>query len=97
MKKIAKATLVAVVAVVAGYGIYSNQKADNMSDLMLANVEALARYELPEVDIACGSSEGKCWGDDGYEYTWTPFGGFKVTRCKFVGYTWVSCIPGLPA
>ncbi|WP_289222494.1 NVEALA domain-containing protein [uncultured Bacteroides sp.] len=96
-KKIMKVAFVAVFAAVAGYGVYMNQRTEAMSDLMLANVEALARYELPEVDIACGSSEGKCWGDDGYEYTWTPFGGFKVTRCKFVGYTWVSCIPGLPA
>ena len=97
MKKIKKVAFVAAFAAVAGYGVYTNQRTETMSDLMLANVEALARYELPEVDIACGSSEGKCWGDDGYEYTWTPFGGFKVTRCKFVGYTWVSCIPGLPA
>ena len=34
MKKIMKAAFVAAFAVVAGYGIYSNQKADNMSDLM---------------------------------------------------------------
>ncbi|WP_276881399.1 NVEALA domain-containing protein [Bacteroides heparinolyticus] len=96
-KKIFAILIVAVVAVVAGYNVYQSQKGEMMSDLMLANVEALARYELPEVVVECGSSEGQCWADDGYEYEWTPFGGFRVTRCKFVGYTWVSCIPGLPA
>lgn len=60
-------------------------------------MEALAEGELPEVEITCGASSGACRADDGYEYTWTPFGGFKVTRCKFVGYAWVSCVSGLPA
>ena len=58
MKKIAKATLVAVVAVVAGYGIYSNQKVDTMSDLMLANVEALASGEASVKD--CVSADSDC-------------------------------------
>lgn len=89
--------LVAAVVAIGGYGIYTNQQVDVMSDLVLANIEALAKPEdLPEVEITCGSSSGPCWADDGCEYTWTPFGGFKATRCKFVGYTWVSCIPGLP-
>ncbi|ADV43351.1 NVEALA domain-containing protein [Bacteroides helcogenes] len=96
-KKLFAALIVAVIATFAGYNIYQSQRMEPMSDLMLANVEALARYELPEVEVECGRSQGRCWGNDGYEYTWTPFGGFKVTRCKFVGYTWVSCVPGLPA
>ena len=51
-----KAAFVAAFAVVAGYGIYSNQKADNMSDLMLANVEALADYEVnPDCPNGCTS------------------------------------------
>ncbi len=37
--KIMKAAFVAAIAVVASYGVYANLKADNMSDLMLANVE----------------------------------------------------------
>lgn len=43
--KIMKAAFVAAIAVVASYGVYANLKADNMSDLMLANVEALASGE----------------------------------------------------
>ena len=40
-----KVAMVAVVATVAGMGIYSSQKADAMSDIALANVEALAQSE----------------------------------------------------
>ena len=44
--------IVAVVATFAGYNIYQSQRAEmTMSDLEMANVEALARYELPEVEI----------------------------------------------
>ena len=44
-KKIMKAAFVAVFAAVAGYGVYMNQRTEAMSDLMLANVEALAEDE----------------------------------------------------
>ena len=40
MKKITKIAFVAIFAAVAVYGVYTNQKADTMSDLMLANIEA---------------------------------------------------------
>ena len=45
MKKIMRVAFVAAFAAIAGYGIYTNQKVDTMSDLMLANVEALASGE----------------------------------------------------
>lgn len=45
MKKFVKTAFAAAFAVVAGYSVYMNQKADAMSDLMLANVEALANGE----------------------------------------------------
>ena len=46
MKKFSfKVAMVAVVATVAGMGIYSSQKADSMSDIALVNVEALANGE----------------------------------------------------
>ncbi len=44
-KKIFAILIVAVVAVFAGYNVYQSQKGEMMSDLMLANVEALARGE----------------------------------------------------
>ena len=45
MKKIMRVAFVAAFAAIAGYGIYTNQKVDTMSDLILANVEALASGE----------------------------------------------------
>lgn len=46
MKKAIKAAFVVAVAAVIGYNVYENQQADTMSDLMLANVEALADEEI---------------------------------------------------
>ena len=50
-KKIMKAAFVAVFAAVAGYGVYMNQRTEAMSDLMLANVEALAEDEANSMVI----------------------------------------------
>jgi hypothetical protein len=44
-KKLFAILMVAVVATFAGYNIYQSQRMETMSDLMLANVEALAYYE----------------------------------------------------
>lgn len=41
-KNILKTILIATFALFAGYNVYSSQKSDIMSDLTLANVEALA-------------------------------------------------------
>lgn len=49
------------VAAIAGYGVYTHKKGTQVSNLTLANVEALARYELPEVTIECGRTQGECW------------------------------------
>ena len=49
MKKVIR---IAFVAAIAGYGVYTNQKTDNvMSELMLANVEALANDENPMLSL----------------------------------------------
>lgn len=45
MKNFVKIGFVAVFAAVAGYGVYTSQKSEVMSDLALANVEALASGE----------------------------------------------------
>lgn len=53
-KNILKLTLVAAFALVAGYNVYTSQKSsDVLSDVALANVEALAR---PEGDYGWGST-----------------------------------------
>lgn len=45
MKKFFKIGFITVFATIAGYGVYTSQKVDAMSDLALANVEALASGE----------------------------------------------------
>ena len=47
-KNILKATVVAAFALVAGFNVYNSQKSDVMSELALANVEALAESELSQ-------------------------------------------------
>lgn len=48
-KHIFKIGVFVAVALVAGYNVYSSQKSDDMSDMALANVEALAVPEQPNV------------------------------------------------
>lgn len=42
MKKTIIVTFIAVITVIAGYNIYTSQTSENLSSLMLANIEALA-------------------------------------------------------
>ena len=45
-KNIIKSTMVAAVAIFAGYNVYqANVKTERLSDIMMANVEALAQTE----------------------------------------------------
>lgn len=45
MKKLIKIAFFAVVVAIAGYGVYSSQKSEVLSDLALANIEALGYGE----------------------------------------------------
>lgn len=45
MKKFVKIGFVAVFAAIAGYGVYTSQKNEVLSDLTMANLEALAQGE----------------------------------------------------
>ena len=71
-----------VIAVVMGTGVYFSQKPKTFVDFVLNEVEALARYELPEVEIVCGKDEhkGRCWDGD-CEPFYTPFGFAKAWDC----------------
>lgn len=67
MKKYVKSVFVAAIVAVAGYNMYQSQSAMNgMSELALANVEALA---TPEIDIPyiCAGELPLCY-DDYYNY-----------------------------
>ena len=87
MRKLLKYAFVAAFVTVAGYGIYTTQKNEMMSDLLLVNVEALARYELTEIEVECGSNGGACWAISGDCY----IVGLRYHDCEFCGYVSISC------
>ena len=58
-RNILKATIVVALALIAGINVYNAQKLDVMSDLALANVEALASWES-DGDRYCPYSGYKC-------------------------------------
>lgn len=64
MKKIVKIAFVAAFASIAGYGVYTSQKTELMSDLALANVEALAQSES-----GTGSCTETCYREEGWRCT----------------------------
>jgi hypothetical protein len=50
-KKLLATVMVAVVAAIAGYNVYQGQSDVQLSDIQLANVEALAQFiEQPDVN-----------------------------------------------
>lgn len=72
MNKKMKFAIVAVVATVAGYVTFQNQTKEVMSELAVANVEALAQGEGSGSIIHCCTNTGKCmivYDDDGLPYT----------------------------
>lgn len=89
-KKIMGLIAVVAIAVVAGYNIYTSQNNVKLSALALANVEALARYEYPDVEITCNQSKydspGQCWAEYSYCF-WFP----NQKACQFTGDTSDSC------
>lgn len=68
-KKIMGLIAVVAIAAVVGYNICTSQNNAKLSALALANVEALARYEYPDVEITCNQSKntypGQCWRKEG--------------------------------
>lgn len=88
MKKSIKIALVVVFVIITGFGVYHTQKSDSMSSLVLANIEALARYESPDFVITCGAEQGVCWEKYSYCYpTWN----YYVDDCRFTGYQSDKC------
>ena len=53
-KKVMKAAFVAAIAMVSGINVFNAQKSEALSDIALANVEALAQNE---------SGDFNCWWD----------------------------------
>lgn len=73
MRQFVKIAFVAIFAAVAGYGVYTSQKSEVMSDLAMANVEALAQSEATtswtcdgwwgDCSAFCGTCSTKIEGD----------------------------------
>ena len=71
-KKFIRATFVTAIAMVCGINVFNAQKSETLSDIALANVEALAELEsdMPGVGTT-GSCTEVCYKHDGcvLEYT----------------------------
>ena len=69
-KKFIRATFVAAIAMVCGINVFNAQKSETLSDVALANVEALAELEsdMPGVGTT-GSCTEVCYKHDGWMCT----------------------------
>ena len=56
-KKLVAVISLFVIILIGGYTVYSSQNNVKLSDLVLANVEALAEYESPDVEITCNGKK----------------------------------------
>lgn len=82
MKKFIRIAFVAAFAAATGYGIYTNQKVDSMSNLMLANVEALADSEL-SMESCEASWEEECCYCNHTHYTYAHVrDGYTAEYCE---------------
>lgn len=61
-KKALKAALIVAVVAVAGYGVYQNRQQETMSEVMMANVEALATDESGSSTDCCDTCKGEYCG-----------------------------------
>lgn len=60
-KNFIKVAFVAAIAMVGGVNAFNSLKTESLSDIALANVEALADGEIPEFVITCDYRPGICW------------------------------------
>ena len=96
-KKILGATFVVAMAATAGYNMYVNQAKSKMSDMALANVEALASIE-GAVGVTSGNyvsfsfNGTDWWGNPNSKYDFFP----KYDDCRIDGEYrhQVYCIKG---
>ena len=86
-KNILKATIVAAFALIAGMNVYNAQKSDVISDLALANIEALASDEgsgggTCTVRVSCGT---------GNSNDFVECSGSQCERHAGIFSRWVKC------
>ncbi len=86
-KKVVLLCAVAAMGIAAAVGV-SLQNRAQLSDVALANIEALASGEdLGEVTITCGQYDGPCWKEIRDENE-RPTG-----KCEWSGYQLDTCYP----
>ena len=82
-KKVLKVAFVAAIALAGGINVFNAQKSETLSDVALANVEALAveEYDVEDLDAACA------WYDSTtcYYYIVKPSG--EVEMWPFTTFT----------
>ena len=82
MKKIFKTLFVVAVAIIAGYNVYQSKTVMNgMSELALANVEALAGSESGGNSITCYSGSGSSFLCKCSSCTWGYVGTSSKGTC----------------
>lgn len=89
-KNILKVFATIVIALVAVCNIYISHNKVELSDLALANVEALAYGDEGGFEAVCGRNEGKCWMFDGYCYS----GEHTYKKCIRTEDLWNYCVRG---
>lgn len=77
MKKKMRYAFVAAFVAVAGYSVYASQKSGAMSDLMLTNVEALARGEDSGCPNGCVDNGDGCTCNGTHYPEWREYGSKK--------------------
>lgn len=92
-KKLVAVISLFVIILIGGYTVYSSQNNVKLSDLVLANVEALAEYESPDVEITCNGKKntppGRCW----HQYADCDLGWFHHPEdCRFSGSMSDTCL-----
>ena len=79
-KKLVAVISLFVIILIGGYTVYSSQNNVKLSDLVLANVEALAEYESPDVEITCNGQKILLLVDAGISMLIVIWGGFIILK-----------------
>ena len=82
MKKVFKTLFVVAAAFAVSYQAYGEVKKNESSELVLANVEALAAGEEAGITCSrsCGDGIGQCWRRIGSSY-YCEFSGLQANHC----------------
>lgn len=84
-KKILTGVVIAVIASAGSYlGLTLSNPEKGLSDIQLANIEALSNIELPEVVITCSKGyQGNCFEENMLK--WAMCGEYMFHPCQWTG------------